>query len=122
VRRVQVVHTGQLLFRAVQARRASRELADGLSVVGEAKIGEEADAAYRKYRPPVVPLDLQLPDRSIATVAAESREADPEAPRQPHPFETRGARPRPGHRRGDPPRDRQGAGVTTEVTRRPMYH
>ncbi len=59
--------------------RASLELEDGLSVVGEAERGEEAVAAYRKHRPSVVLLDLQLPDRSGAAVAAELREADPEA-------------------------------------------
>jgi DNA-binding NarL/FixJ family response regulator len=47
--------------------------------MGEAERGEEAVAAYRKHRPSVVLLDLQLPDRSGALVAAELREADPEA-------------------------------------------
>lgn len=58
---------------------ASLEIEDDISVVGEAKRGEDAVGEYERHHPNVVLMDLQLPGISGVEATAALRAADPEA-------------------------------------------
>ncbi|MDP3070912.1 MAG: response regulator transcription factor [Opitutaceae bacterium] len=58
---------------------ASLELDDMIRVVGEAERGEDAVAAYRRYAPRVVLMDLQLPGMGGIAATAALRVHDPAA-------------------------------------------
>eukprot|EP01035_Chromulina_nebulosa_P000547 gene547-768_t len=58
---------------------ASLELDDDIRVVAEVECGEDAVAAYRKHRPAVVLMDLQLPGMDGAAATAALREHDAKA-------------------------------------------
>ena len=58
---------------------ASLELADTISVVGEAERGEEVVEAYKRHRPRVVLMDLQLPGMGGIEATAALRAHDPAA-------------------------------------------
>lgn len=58
---------------------ASLELEDGLTVVGEVERGEDVVAAYRRHRPSVVLMDLQLPGIGGIGATERLRAHDPSA-------------------------------------------
>jgi len=58
---------------------SSLEVEDDLEVIGEAKRGDEALAAYQRQRPSVVLMDLQLPGLSGVQATAAIRAHDPQA-------------------------------------------
>ncbi len=57
---------------------ASLELDETIEVAGEVERGEEVVAAYRKFRPRVVLMDLQLPGMGGVEATAALRGIDPE--------------------------------------------
>jgi len=58
---------------------ASLEVEDDIKVIGEAKRGDEALAAYQRHRPGVVLMDLQLPGLNGVQATAALRADDPHA-------------------------------------------
>ena len=58
---------------------ASLELEDDLQIVAEAECGEDVVALYRKHRPQLVMMDLQLPGINGIEATALLRDADPDA-------------------------------------------
>lgn len=58
---------------------ASLEVEDDIEIIGEAKRGDEALAVYRRRRPGVVLMDLQLPGLSGVQATAALRAHDPQA-------------------------------------------
>lgn len=58
---------------------ASLEIEDGITVIGEAKRGDEALPAYQRQRPDVVLMDLQLPGIGGVQATAAIHAHDPQA-------------------------------------------